>query len=30
MTATIPLAAPPHEGALLPVYRRTPLEIVRG
>ena len=30
MTATIQLAAPPHEGALLPVYRRTPLEIVRG
>ena len=30
MTASIQLAAPPHEGALLPVYRRTPLEIVRG
>jgi predicted acetylornithine/succinylornithine family transaminase len=30
MTATIQLAAPPHEGALLPVYRRTPLEIARG
>ena len=30
MTATVQLAAPPHEGALLPVYRRTPLEIVRG
>ena len=30
MTATIQLAAPPHEGALLPVYRRAPLEIVRG
>jgi acetylornithine/N-succinyldiaminopimelate aminotransferase len=30
MTATIQLAAPPDEGALLPVYRRTPLEIVRG
>jgi acetylornithine/N-succinyldiaminopimelate aminotransferase len=30
MTATVQLAAPPDEGALLPVYRRTPLEIVRG
>jgi acetylornithine/N-succinyldiaminopimelate aminotransferase len=30
MTASIELAAPPHEGALLPIYRRTPLEIVRG
>jgi predicted acetylornithine/succinylornithine family transaminase len=30
MTATVQLAAPPHEGALLPVYRRIPLEIVRG
>jgi acetylornithine/N-succinyldiaminopimelate aminotransferase len=30
MTASIQLAAPPHEGALLPIYRRTPLEIVRG
>ena len=30
MTTTVQLAAPPHEGALLPVYRRTPLEIVRG
>ena len=30
MTATVQLAAPPHEGALLPVYRRTPLEIARG
>ena len=30
MTAIIPLAAPPHQGALLPVYRRAPLEIVRG
>ena len=30
MTATVPLAAPPHEGALLPIYRRLPLEIVRG
>ena len=30
MTATAQLAAPPHEGALLPVYRRPPLEIVRG
>jgi predicted acetylornithine/succinylornithine family transaminase len=30
MTATVSLAAPPQEGALLPIYRRTPLEIVRG
>ena len=30
MTATMQLAAPPHEGALLPVYRRAPLEIARG
>jgi predicted acetylornithine/succinylornithine family transaminase len=30
MTATVELAAPPHEGALLPIYRRAPLEIVRG
>ncbi len=30
MTATVQLAAPPHEEALLPVYRRVPLEIVRG
>ena len=30
MTATVQLAAPPHEGALLPVYRRPPLEIARG
>ncbi len=30
MTATIQLAAPPQEEALLPVYRRAPLEIVRG
>jgi acetylornithine/N-succinyldiaminopimelate aminotransferase len=30
MTVTIQLAAPPDEGALLPVYRRSPLEIVRG
>lgn len=30
MTAIVQLAAPPHEGALLPVYRRIPLEIVRG
>ena len=30
MTATVQLAAPPQEGALLPVYRRAPLEIARG
>ena len=30
MTATAQLAAPPHEGALLPIYRRAPLEIIRG
>lgn len=30
MTATVQLAAPPHEEALLPVYRRAPLEIARG
>ena len=30
MTASIQLAAPPDEGALLPIYRRAPLEIVRG
>ena len=35
MTAVVPLPAqrapaPPHEGALLPVYRRPPIEIVRG
>jgi predicted acetylornithine/succinylornithine family transaminase len=35
MTAVAPLAAqrasaPPDEGALLPVYRRPPIEIVRG
>ena len=30
MTATVQLAAPPQEGALLPIYRRVPLEIVRG
>ena len=30
MTATVQLAAPPHEGALLPIYRRPPLEIARG
>jgi predicted acetylornithine/succinylornithine family transaminase len=30
MTATVSPAAPPQEGALLPIYRRTPLEIVRG
>jgi acetylornithine/N-succinyldiaminopimelate aminotransferase len=30
MTAALQLAAPPHEGALLPVYRRAPVEIVRG
>ena len=30
MTATVQLAAPPHEEALLPVYRRVPLEIARG
>ena len=30
MTGTVQLAAPPHEGALLSIYRRTPLEIVRG
>ncbi|MGQ0715471.1 MAG: aspartate aminotransferase family protein [Gemmatimonadaceae bacterium] len=30
MTVTVPLAAPAHQGALLPVYRRAPLEIVRG
>jgi predicted acetylornithine/succinylornithine family transaminase len=30
MTATVQLAAPPHEEALLPVYRRLPLEIARG
>jgi acetylornithine/N-succinyldiaminopimelate aminotransferase len=30
MTAALQLAAPPHEGALLPIYRRAPLEIVRG
>lgn len=30
MTAFVQLAAPPQEGALLPVYRRIPLEIVRG
>ncbi len=30
MTATVQLAAPPQEGALLPVYRRVPLEIARG
>ena len=30
MTATVQLAAPPQEGALLPVYRRANLEIVRG
>ncbi len=30
MTAVASLAAPPHEGALLPVYRRPPIEIVRG
>jgi predicted acetylornithine/succinylornithine family transaminase len=30
MTATVQLAAPPQEGALLPIYRRLPLEIVRG
>ena len=30
MTTAIPVAAPPHEGALLPIYRRAPLEIVRG
>ncbi|HJU66972.1 MAG TPA: acetylornithine/succinylornithine family transaminase [Gemmatimonadaceae bacterium] len=30
MTATVQLAAPPQEGALLPIYRRAPLEIVRG
>jgi predicted acetylornithine/succinylornithine family transaminase len=30
MTIAVQLAAPPHEGALLPVYRRAPLEIVRG
>jgi predicted acetylornithine/succinylornithine family transaminase len=30
MTATVSPAAPPQEGALLPIYRRAPLEIVRG
>jgi acetylornithine/N-succinyldiaminopimelate aminotransferase len=30
MTATVEIAAPPQEGALLSVYRRAPLEIVRG
>jgi acetylornithine/N-succinyldiaminopimelate aminotransferase len=30
MTASLELAAPPHDGALLPIYRRAPLEIVRG
>lgn len=30
MSATVQLAAPPHEEALLPVYRRAPLEIARG
>ena len=30
MTALAPITAPPHEGALLPVYRRPPIEIVRG
>ena len=30
MTATVQLAAPPHDEALLPVYRRLPLEIARG
>lgn len=30
MTATVQLAAPPHEESLLPVYRRAPLEIARG
>lgn len=30
MTATVPVAAPPQQGALLPIYRRAPLEIVRG
>jgi acetylornithine/N-succinyldiaminopimelate aminotransferase len=30
MTATVQLAAPPQEGALLPIYRRLPLEIARG
>jgi acetylornithine/N-succinyldiaminopimelate aminotransferase len=30
MTALGLMAAPPHEGGLLPIYRRLPLEIVRG
>lgn len=30
MTALAPVSAPPDEGGLLPIYRRLPLEIVRG
>ena len=30
MTATLPVQAPPSGDALLPVYRRQPLELVRG
>ena len=30
MTAALPVQAPPIDGALLPVYRRQPLELVRG
>ena len=30
MTASIPMQAPPSDGALLPVYRRQPIELVSG